>query len=185
MKEIEITSPFQDESPSHFADRLGLTYSSSVSNEHKKDNGQFFTPLAISQFMGTLCTYAETNLRILDPGCGVLILSCSLIEYLVYRNPEIKSIELSAYETDKDLVPYTYRSLDFLKKWVNRKNINFDCQLFTDDFVLSNKECFQVSTSLLDEPGNQIIIKNDFSQKAVDEIVQDHFKLIEIFASNE
>lgn len=35
------------------------------------------------------------------------------------------------------------------------------------------------------EIGNQIIVKNDFSQKAVDEIVQDHFKLIEIFVHNE
>jgi adenine-specific DNA-methyltransferase len=35
------------------------------------------------------------------------------------------------------------------------------------------------------EIGNQIIIKNDFSQETVDEIVQEHFKLIEIFVSNE
>jgi adenine-specific DNA-methyltransferase len=35
------------------------------------------------------------------------------------------------------------------------------------------------------EIGNQIIIKNDFSQTSVDEIVQVHFKLIEIFVSDE
>jgi adenine-specific DNA-methyltransferase len=156
MKEIGIISSLQDESPSHYADRLGLTYSSNVTNEHKKDNGQFFTPLAISQFMGNLCSYTKSNLKILDPGCGVLILSCSLIESLVNNNPEIESIELTAYETDKDLLPYTYRSIDFLKKWINKKNISFNCQLFTDDFVLSNKDCFQVSNSLFDEPRNEI-----------------------------
>ena len=35
------------------------------------------------------------------------------------------------------------------------------------------------------EIGNQIIMKNDVSQEIVDEIVQDHFKLIEIFVPNE
>ena len=156
MKEIEIISPLHDEMPSQYADRLGLAYSSNVTNEHKKDNGQFFTPLAISQFMGTLCAYTKSNLKILDPGCGLLVLSCSLIESLIKKNPEIKSIELTAYETDIDLLPYTYKSIDFLKNWINKNNVSFNCQLFTDDFVLANKECFQDSTSLFDEPRNEI-----------------------------
>lgn len=156
MKEAEIIAGLNNEMPSQYADRLGLAYSNTVSNEHKKDNGQFFTPFAISQFMGNLCSYSKSNLKILDPGCGVLILSCALIESIIRKNPEITSIELTAYETDKDLLPYTYRSIDFLKNWVNKNNVNFNCQLFTDDFVLSNKDCFQISNSLFDEPRTEI-----------------------------
>jgi len=156
MKEIEIISPLRDELPSQYADKLGVVYSSKVTNEHKKENGQFFTPFEISQYMGNLCTYTKSNLKILDPGCGVLVLSCSLIETLIKKNPEIKSIELTAYETDTDLLPYTYKSIDFLKNWTIKNNVSFNCQLFTDDFVLENKECFQVSTSLFEEPSNEI-----------------------------
>ena len=156
MKEIELISPHREEIPSQYADRLGLEYSAKVTNEHKKENGRFFTPFEIGQFMGKLCAYPKSNLKILDPGCGVLILSCSLIENLIQNNPEIKSIELTAYETDIDLLPYTYKSIDFLKNWTNKNDVSFNCQLFTDDFVLANKACFQESTSLFDEPRNEV-----------------------------
>lgn len=156
MKEIEIISPFREELPSQYADRLGVAYSSKVTNKHKKEKGQFFTPYEIAQYMGKLCTYEKSNLKILDPGCGVLVLSCSLIENLIKNNPYIKTIELSTYETDTDLLPYTYKSIDFLKIWTNKNNVSFNCQLSTDDFILANKECFQASTSLFDEPRNEI-----------------------------
>lgn len=156
MKEIEIISPLRDELPSQYADRLGVAYSSKVTNEHKKENGQFFTPFEIGSFMGNLCTYSKSKLKILDPGCGVLVLSCSLIESLINKNPEIKTIELTAYETDLDLLPYTYKSVDFLKNWANKCEVSFSCQLFTDDFVLSNRDCFQESNSLFDEPRNEV-----------------------------
>ncbi len=44
--------PLDNELPSHYADRLGVLYAKTVTTQHKKDNGQFFTPTAIAQFMG-------------------------------------------------------------------------------------------------------------------------------------
>jgi adenine-specific DNA-methyltransferase len=156
MKEIDIISPLRDELPSQYSDRLGVAYSSKVTNEHKKEKGQFFTPFEIAQFMGKLCTYEKPSLKILDPGCGTLVLSCSLIENLIKTYPDIKTIELSAYETDTDLLPYTYKSIDFLKTWANKNGVSFHCQLSTEDFVLANKECFRISMSLFDEPRKEI-----------------------------
>jgi adenine-specific DNA-methyltransferase len=156
MKETAIISPFRDELPSQYADRLGVAYASTVTNEHKKEKGQFFTPVEIAHFMGKLCSYSKSNLKILDPGCGVLVLSCSLIEKLIQENSDIKAIELTAYETDIELLPYTYKSIDYLKSWTNQNNISFNCKLFTDDFVLANKRCFQDSSSLFDEPRNEV-----------------------------
>ena len=40
--EIDELNAFMDESPSHYADRLGIYYTSTVSEEHKKKLGQFF-----------------------------------------------------------------------------------------------------------------------------------------------
>ncbi|MFH0866363.1 MAG: N-6 DNA methylase, partial [Bacteroidota bacterium] len=105
--------PFLDELPSQFADRLGIHYTSLVDKEHKKENGQYFTPAEIAELMGT---YAECNLdiiKILDPGCGTTILSCSLIEKLSTGNSNLKTIELSAYETDLELNPYSIKSLNY------------------------------------------------------------------------
>ena len=79
--------------PSEYADYIGLTYATSTSDKHKKDNGQFFTPKQISDFMANLAKPNSDKISILDPGCGTAILSCSLIEKLV-SDSEIKEIEL-------------------------------------------------------------------------------------------
>jgi adenine-specific DNA-methyltransferase len=146
--------PFNDELPSNYADRLGQNYSLSVSSGHKKEKGQFFTPIEIARFMGNLTNQTKTKIKILDPGCGTAILSCALIEKLVER--KIKEIELIAYEIDNDLLPFTEASLNYLKDWLQLKKIQFKYLLDANDFVFENKECFEYSASLFFEPKNEI-----------------------------
>ncbi|NMC58121.1 MAG: N-6 DNA methylase [Candidatus Methanofastidiosa archaeon] len=156
MNKIHEIVPINDELPSQFADRLGIAYTSTVTNGHKKENGQFFTPYGISQFMGRLATKTRLDLKILDPGCGVLILSCSLIENLIKNSPETESIDLTAYETDLDLIPYTQKAIKYLSNWTEKHHVRFSCNLIEEDFVLANKDCFKQSASLFDEPNNEI-----------------------------
>ena len=92
MKKIHEIVPIIDELPSQFADRLGVAYTTTVTNGHKKGSGQFFTPFGISQFMGKLATKSSQDLNILDPGCGVLILSCSLIENIIKKSPKLNPL---------------------------------------------------------------------------------------------
>lgn len=148
--------PFVNELPSHYADRIGQVYAKSVTTQHKKDNGQFFTPTKISHFMAELAKKTQDKLKILDPGCGTAILSSSLIETLVKRSDTIKEIELVVYETDKDILPYTQATLDYLGKWLKKNKIKFKATLDTNDFVLDNKDCFEQSATLFFEPKNAI-----------------------------
>ena len=121
--------PFDKELPSHFADRLGVLYAKTVTTQHKKDNGQFFTPTEIAHFMAELVKQHKSSMKILDPGCGTAILSTSLIETIALKNDTIKDIELVVYETDKDILPYTQATLDYLKTWLQKKKINFKATL--------------------------------------------------------
>lgn len=154
-KAIDI-KPLTNELPSHFADRVGQVYAKSVTTQHKKDNGQFFTPTEIAHFMAGLVKQTQDKLKILDPGCGTAILSSSLIETLVKRSDTIKEIELVVYETDKDILPFTQATLDYLSKWLKKNKIKFKTTLDTNDFVLENKECFEQSATLFFEPKNAI-----------------------------
>lgn len=123
-----------DTLPSQFADKLGVEYASSVSKEHKKGKGQFFTPTEISNFMGSIASQPKSkNITILDPGCGTAILTCSLIEKLIEFN--LESIELVAYETDFKLFAYTEQSLQNLKNWLKERNIKFKYTLLASDFI--------------------------------------------------
>ncbi len=159
---IEI-NPFTNELPSHFADRVGQLYAKTVTTQHKKDNGQFFTPTEIAHFMAGLAKQTKGKFKILDPGCGTAILSSSLIETLTKHNKNLKEIELVVYETDHDILPYTQTVLDYLGKWLKKNKIKFKSTLDTNDFVLENKDCFEVSATLFYQPKNatyDIVISN-------------------------
>jgi adenine-specific DNA-methyltransferase len=127
--------------PSEYADFIGLTYATSTSDKHKKDNGQFFTPKQISDFMASLAKPNSDKVSILDPGCGTAILSCSLIEKLVLDS-EINEIELTLYETDINVSKQTKLVAEYLAKWLGNQNIIFNYTINELDFVLDNSEAF-------------------------------------------
>src|SRR6185312_1909319 len=119
MTPINVKS-LPNESPSHFADRVGQLYAKTVTTQHKKDNEQFFTPAEIAHFMAGLAKQNKDKFKILDPGCGTAILSGSLIEILAKRNDTLKEVELVVYETDQDILPYTKAVLDYMGKWLKQ-----------------------------------------------------------------
>ncbi|RLD58651.1 MAG: methyltransferase [Bacteroidetes bacterium] len=162
MTNNHILQPLLHELPSQFADRLGIEYASSISQEHKKSNGQFFTPITIASFMASFAKHSGKSVRILDPGCGSAILSCSLIEHLINSNNNLTSIELVAYETDLALIPVSENSLDYLKKWIRNKGIDIKTILIAEDFVLHNSDCFIEHGDLFAKPVElfDIIISN-------------------------
>ncbi|MGN6605372.1 MAG: Eco57I restriction-modification methylase domain-containing protein [Ginsengibacter sp.] len=155
MPKAIYLKPLNKELPSHFADRLGVLYAKTVTLQHKKDNGQFFTQTEIAHFMAGLVKTRKAILKILDPGCGTAILSSSLIEKIVLNNDTIKEIELVVYETDEDILQYTETTLDYLKQWLEKRDIEFKSNIETNDFILENKDCFERST-LFYEPKNSI-----------------------------
>lgn len=129
------------ESPCHYADRVGLEYSKTVSQENKKGKGQFFTPTQIAHLMASLVeTTNKTSIRILDPGCGTCILSSALIERLVKNKTKIKEIKLIAYETDLDLIPFSKKALNHLKKWLADMSIDLLFELKSQDYILANSD---------------------------------------------
>ena len=131
--------PLKGESPSQFAERVGNAYATYSVQKDKRDKGQFFTPLAISQFMASVAVLTEKDaIRVLDPGCGTAILSCSLIERLVDNCTSIKSIVLDLYDTDTVLLPYTKIVLSYLNDWLHSKGIYLDSTIYQEDFIMVN-----------------------------------------------
>lgn len=138
MSEIININPYDNELPSEFADRLGIHYTQQVTTKHKKSNGQFFTPTPIAKLLASFCGRSKATIRILDPGCGTAILSCALIENLVKFQNEINKIDLVAYETDLELIPYSQKAIDYLQEWLLEKGIQFKYILHCSDFIIEN-----------------------------------------------
>ena len=182
MEQPKNIKPLPNELPSYYADRLGILYSSNVADEHKKTNGQFFTPPPIAHLMASFSSKGRTVVRILDPGCGTAILTCALAEYLA-TNKELKKIYLTVYETDVNLVPYSEFSLSYLKKWLVSQGIILEYFLCIDDFVLNQSmgnsgELFDI---IISNPPYFKLSKEDSRAKAARSIVTGHTNIYSVF----
>jgi adenine-specific DNA-methyltransferase len=128
--------PEEKELPSHFALRLAKLFSKKTSQQHKKDLGQFFTPLEIADLMASMAIKPKKNISVLDPGCGTAVLSCALIQELVKHN--VRCINLSVYEIDLELNNYITASLSYLQSWLTDKKIKLRVKYLKSDFIVSN-----------------------------------------------
>jgi adenine-specific DNA-methyltransferase len=98
--------------------------------------GQYFTPSSIARFMASLFRPRDTRcLRLLDPGAGIGSLSASWVEAVSTWPCPPQEINVTAYEIDKDLVPYLEETLDSCSRACARAGIECRYCVRTADFV--------------------------------------------------
>ncbi|NGM72838.1 Eco57I restriction-modification methylase domain-containing protein [Sphingobacterium sp. SGL-16] len=133
--------------PSEYADELGKKYTETVEKEHKKKLGQYFTPREIAIYLATFYKLPtdKTSLRILDPGCGLGVLSCGLCEYVALES-SIREIHLDVFEMDLKLIEMTKDVLNYLQEWLQHKGVQFNYHVCVNDFVLHNTSILQGGT---------------------------------------
>lgn len=123
--------------PVVYAHKLAEKYIEGTPVEHRKKNGQYFTPPEVADFMADL---AEVNgrsaIRVLDPGAGTGILSCAVCERLG-QIQGLNEIELDVYETDPCLLAMLDEVLPHLTSWLRRHGVSLKFRVLAEDFVLS------------------------------------------------
>lgn len=160
VESIVHLEPFERELPSQFAERVGLAYEKLSTQRDKKNKGQFFTPLPISHFMGRLAIIRQKEkVSVLDPGCGLAILSSALIEHLA-TSSIIKGVSLVMYETDSEVVPLTNQVLTYLKLWCENKGLDFIYELRESDFIIEKCSCLDACDTIFE--GKHISEKFDY-----------------------
>ncbi len=88
--------------------------------------------------MASFAISEKESIRILDPGCGIGILSISLIEHLVKGDEKLRRIELVVFEIDVNILPFTENCFEYLRIWLTEKSIEFTVFLCKNDFILHN-----------------------------------------------
>ena len=83
--------------------------------EIKQELGQYFTPGHIADFMASLFPKPERageEVRILDPGAGMGILSCALMERIAAEKWDVGGVGVDAFEIDCSLLDQLRANLD-------------------------------------------------------------------------
>lgn len=103
----------------------------------KEQYEQFFTNAKISDFMSSLFSEnRNSKLSLLDPGCGLGILSTSLIEKILLWDNDIREIELMLYEIDSTLIPQLKDICLELTKLCECRGVEFKYTIENKDFLL-------------------------------------------------
>jgi adenine-specific DNA-methyltransferase len=175
---LAIPSPYLDERPTDYADRIGTWYL--AWNKAKKEMGQYFTPISIAKYMAQLITQSKDSLRVLDPGAGVGILSCALCERLA------GNIDLEAYETDSDLADCLEVCLRYSQEWMQSRGYSLQFKIVRDDFVMTRGWALQWPTNdtfdvVISNPPYFKLSKADPRAKAAAAIVHGQPNIYAIF----
>jgi len=129
--------PNPNETPTSYADRLGMWYSATVSLEHKKAYGQYLTPRSIATYMAGFLRIEQDEVWLLDPGAGSGVLACSAAEHLAAQDVSPSRLHVEAYETDQALARVLSTSLAYLGEWLSSRAISLEAAVRTADFVMT------------------------------------------------
>lgn len=109
----------------------------------RKRYGQFFTSLTTARFMASLFTLpVKRDLQVLDAGSGSGMLSVALLERMDKELEGMVHVHLTCYENDTQILPLLKENLNDLKKELN---LQFDFEIRTDDYLLSQSDAFNGS----------------------------------------
>lgn len=142
--------PYKNELPSKFSERVAINYANFISKEQKKDLGQFFTSANMAKFMSSMADFDQPNeeLKILDPGCGLLSLTCALLESIIEKKISLKRVDIDAYELDTFLINSTKLVSNYLISWCKENALDVVINLSNADFILSNAELIKQPTGV-------------------------------------
>lgn len=86
-------------------ERRRVIHASNTPRSVKQELGQYFTPGHIADFMASFFPKNDgEEIKILDPGAGIGILSCALAERMADEKWDVSGVTVDAYEIDDKLV---------------------------------------------------------------------------------
>ncbi len=172
--------------PTLYAHHLATQYLTSTPEEHRKENGQYFTPPEVACFMAKLAVSSATNIvRILDPGAGTGILASAVCEHLISKS-FTKRVHIDAYETDPILVKSLYKSLHHASQWAQDRGVKLTFDVLNTDFILlarqlSEKPNFRPYDIIISNPPYLKISADDPRSIAFCEVVHGQPNIYALF----
>lgn len=155
-----------------------LNFINNVPKALRKEIGQFFTSPTVARYMGSLMTYSNEHIDILDAGAGSGILTASLCEEIL-KNKQIKSVDVDLYENNDAILPILISNMNTLKEVLKVEGISFSYRIMNENFICSNSHYWKENNGtisglydvIISNPPYKKIGKNDLEAVSMPEVV--------------
>lgn len=94
--------------------------------------GQFMTPAPICLFMASLFDNIKSDIKLLDPGCGVGSLSAAFIDRALSQGA--KRIELDVYDIEDVMLPFLNKTMEHCSAEFGK---NFSYKINNSDYIVN------------------------------------------------
>lgn len=102
--------------------------------------GQVMTPTPVAGQMAGMFGPLPKEVRLLDPGAGMGVLTAAFVSEAISRADRPSSIDVTAYERDADLLPCLEDTLSVCERICARAGISFTGHVVHGDFLSSQVE---------------------------------------------
>jgi adenine-specific DNA-methyltransferase len=116
-------------------ERLRSAATSVIAPSHRAGLGQFFTPLPVARHMASLFETPGRQIRLLDAGAGVGVLSGTFVAELCSRASRPDAITVCAYEVDRGLEEYLEATAQECRALCEQFGVSLQFELRFGDFV--------------------------------------------------
>mgnify|MGYP003640938075 CR=1 FL=1 len=99
--------------------------------------GQFFTSEPVAQFMASLFSNLNGDIRCIDPGCGPGSLSAAFTDEVVRRG-NANSLHLTAYDVEPVVEPFINEALVICERLAKESGLVFHSHFHLEDFILQS-----------------------------------------------
>ncbi|WP_280149091.1 Eco57I restriction-modification methylase domain-containing protein [Bacillus safensis] len=107
-----------------------------LGNANKDKNEQFFTPLNVASYMGSM--FKETKQKViyfLDPGAGIGNLTAAFIATVCKWSKKPQKIIATLYEVDSTLIPDLQKNVEEFVSMCSKNDIVLEVRIENTDFI--------------------------------------------------
>lgn len=136
-----------------------IYYSNTVTKSKRKKIGQFFTPPAVAEYMGSLMKTKKKKIKVADTGAGTAMLGGSICQH-AFDNPHIEEIHVDFYETDENIIPTLLQNIELIRQEAEAKGKQFTYIIIQENFILHNETIWQDNESMDEDEKYDVVIGN-------------------------
>jgi adenine-specific DNA-methyltransferase len=122
------------------ADSFRREVSPGLDGDDRKRLGQFMTPMAIARMLAAHFRQLPADVHLLDAGAGMGALTAAFAEFACSRQIPPRSITVTCFEVDPDMVSILRDTLSRCAADCDRMGVAFKGEVIADDYILRSAE---------------------------------------------